>query len=181
MIEKSILTAMRCLGVFVIANHPFSIKFTSFPGAIKGACRLTYLKANSKCHKGNAHTAFNHFFPAHQECSMLKNYVMNFIIALAQWVILALLSFLIITQLISASSQFSTWAFFFQTHQHLFLIGHGLVYLTLYRAWPNAIGLYVKRKHLTIGKKQWQQALFARNYVVGLFIILECLFQVRPS
>ncbi|STX81579.1 Uncharacterised protein [Legionella busanensis] len=109
---------------------------------------------------------------------MLKRYLSIFIITMIQWVILVLASMILVSQLVATHNHLLTWRILFQTHQSIFLILHGLVYLTVYLFWPKAIAFYVKRKKLSVEPSQLKLALFARYYVVGMLFTLDMLFQV---
>lgn len=110
---------------------------------------------------------------------MLKKHAKTLIIALIQFIFLALLAILVITQLVKAHDHFAAWEHFFTRYRLWFLLGHGLMYLGLYLVWPGLIRRLVNHSQHSIAKEQVQKAIQARNYLLGLFVLLEILFQVR--
>ena len=110
---------------------------------------------------------------------MLKKHAKTLIIALIQFIFLALLAILVITQLVKAHDHFAVWEHFFTHYQPWFLLGHGFMYLGLYLLWPGLIRRLVNQSGHTIAKERVQKAIQSRNYLLGLLVLLEILFQVR--
>lgn len=110
---------------------------------------------------------------------MLNHYIKRFIIALFHFLILALFFVLVVSQLLQSGEQVAEWRLFFQKYHWLFLLIHGVGFWVFYMAWPRLIAFYVKQKQLVVDSIRLKQAIFARHYLIGLFIVLEFLFQLR--
>src|SRR3989338_2972397 len=106
---------------------------------------------------------------------MLKKYAKTLIIALFYLVILAVIFTLIANQLIFSSEQLIGWRYFFESNRLLFLIIHTLVYLIIYLGWPKFIACLVRVRGVVVDEIILQHAIFARNYLIALLVILEIL------
>lgn len=101
-------------------------------------------------------------------------------IALMQYVIIALISYLVVDALLNSPHKFVYWNQFFRDKKYVFLIIHGFFYVGLYLIWPRIIALHLYVKGLSVENERLNQAINARRYIIGLFVVLELIFQLRP-
>lgn len=110
---------------------------------------------------------------------MLRKYAKYSIIVMTQLMGLAVITLLIAPLLLHYASHlnqgnnvltgFHPWAF----------IGHGLFYIALYCAWPHIIHFLVNRQPKPPLPPQINNAMHARYYLVGTFLLFELLNLLR--
>lgn len=110
---------------------------------------------------------------------MLKKFLRPTIIVAAQVILLLILMTFLTPLLIKNSSSLIRFHQLLQNYKWFFLIIHGIGYMALYFFWPFLIQLIVRKQITMPDEGQLTQALNARLYLIGLFVLFELLHLLR--
>lgn len=102
---------------------------------------------------------------------MLNKYLRSTIIVTFQFIVPAMLLFIVAPQCLTHAHQLSRAQAFFTTHQFQFLLAHSGFYLALYWLWP----LIIRSINNNPDQKQVKIALSARGYLIAIMAFLELL------
>lgn len=106
---------------------------------------------------------------------MLKRYLKPTIIGVIQCFLLVFLIACIAPLLLKNTSALNHWQEHLQHFKWAFLIFHGIFYVLLYLLWPYFIRLLCRKQEKPPSDEQLHYALQARLYLIGTFLIFECL------
>lgn len=104
---------------------------------------------------------------------MLRKYAKYSIIILIQLMGIVTLTLCIAPYFLNHRNNLNQWHDFFDRFQGAFLVGHGLFYMALYCSWPHLIHFLAKRQDIP------KQAMQARYYLIGTFLLFELLTLLR--
>lgn len=103
---------------------------------------------------------------------MIKHYIRSSIIVLIQTV-LPIIALLMIAPWFINSNLLTRWQNTFTTMQPLFLVMHGVLYLSLVLLWPRLISRLQNQHQLTA--EQLNTALNVRWYLLAIFVFIDAL------
>ena len=110
---------------------------------------------------------------------MLRKYAKTSIIVVIQLFAWSILLLLITPFLIQQRNHLADWHNFFESKHTLFFLSHGLFYVSLYIAWPHVIHFLAHREITKPSAQQIKNALGARYYLLGAFLLFELLNLMR--
>lgn len=110
---------------------------------------------------------------------MLKKLIRPSIIGVIQCFLLVFLIACIAPLLLKNTHALNQTRAYFQHLKWFFVITHGVFYVSLYLLWPPLIRFIGRQHNKSPSEEQIQYALRARFYLIGTFLIFECLTLLR--
>jgi hypothetical protein len=110
---------------------------------------------------------------------MLKKFLKPSIIVVIQVILLVILILCITPFLLKNTDSLNHFRQLIQHFKWPLLLIHGGFYILLYFLWPLLISVLSRRQTMPPSDEQRRSALNARLYLIGSFIIFECLNLLR--
>ncbi len=110
---------------------------------------------------------------------MLKKYLSSSIIVLFQFILLWIIIALCAPLLVQNSNIAQHINIFLTRYQTIFLVSHGLFYLTFYVSWPRIVKLITISQPETPNAIQINKAIQIRLYLLAIFLSIELINFLR--